>query len=208
VACLIRDRCFRITGWDVIPPVGSGEMARTREFMHVTGTWGRRDTLDLFLVHFISRYRGTGATAGYRREQAARLAAMADSIRLTRPGGLILMAGDFNEPWGGYGMEPLRRSGTGGDSIICFPREDQGLSYKFRGRWSGIDMFLVRDPDGTYRVEGSVYRHPAMLIDDTRYGGDKPFRTYEGIRYTGGFSDHLPILLHISRPIFPNGPRP
>ena len=206
VACLVRDGRFRITGWRVIPPVGSGDLARTREFLHVTGTWGRRDTLDLLLAHLISRYRGTGATAGYRREQATRLAALADSICRIRRGGLLVMAGDFNEPWGGYGLEPLSIPGPAGDSITCFPRGDQEPSYKFRGRWSGIDLFLVPGLAGRYRVEGSVIRHPAMLADDTRYGGSMPFRTYEGFRYTGGFSDHLPIILDISRPIFPNAP--
>ena len=43
-----------------------------------------------------------------------------------------------------------------------------------------------------------VLRFPFLLQEDDRYGGDTPFRTYHGRKYRGGFSDHLPILLHLS----------
>lgn len=32
-----------------------------------------------------------------------------------------------------------------------------------------------------------------LLTDDKKYGGKEPFRTYKGMKYQGGFSDHLPI---------------
>jgi hypothetical protein len=33
------------------------------------------------------------------------------------------------------------------------------------------------------------------LVPDEKFGGTKPFRTFLGFKYLGGFSDHLPILL-------------
>jgi hypothetical protein len=36
-----------------------------------------------------------------------------------------------------------------------------------------------------------------LLKDDTRWLGKKPFRTYEGFKYNGGFSDHLPVYVDI-----------
>ena len=38
---------------------------------------------------------------------------------------------------------------------------------------------------------------PFLLLDDDKYGGVKPFRTFNGRKYQKGFSDHLPIKLHI-----------
>ena len=32
-----------------------------------------------------------------------------------------------------------------------------------------------------------------LLIEDKKYGGREPFRTYKGMKYQGGISDHLPI---------------
>lgn len=45
-----------------------------------------------------------------------------------------------------------------------------------------------------------ILRIPFLLTRDTAYTGDKPLRTYVGPRYTGGVSDHLPILLVVRLP--------
>ena len=36
-------------------------------------------------------------------------------------------------------------------------------------------------------------RLPFLLTEDKKYGDDEPFRTYKGMKYQGGISDHLPI---------------
>ncbi|MCD4735583.1 MAG: hypothetical protein K8R53_06035, partial [Bacteroidales bacterium] len=33
---------------------------------------------------------------------------------------------------------------------------------------------------------------------DDKYLGIKPFRTFSGPRYIGGFSDHLPVFIKIT----------
>ena len=38
------------------------------------------------------------------------------------------------------------------------------------------------------------------MEDDGRYGGVKPLRTYNGLRYQRGFSDHLPLVVRFSLP--------
>ena len=42
-----------------------------------------------------------------------------------------------------------------------------------------------------------MFRPDFLLTDDERYMGRKPFRTYVGIRYHGGYSDHLPIRAYV-----------
>jgi hypothetical protein len=39
---------------------------------------------------------------------------------------------------------------------------------------------------------------PFLLENDKKFGGKKPFRTYYGYSYNGGFSDHLPVLLKLN----------
>ena len=39
-----------------------------------------------------------------------------------------------------------------------------------------------------------ILRYPFLLEEDDRYGGDIPFRTYKGMKYHGGYSDHLPVF--------------
>ena len=38
---------------------------------------------------------------------------------------------------------------------------------------------------------------PFLMEEDDKYGGDTPFRTFNGMRYKGGYSDHLPVLLEL-----------
>ena len=52
-------------------------------------------------------------------------------------------------------------------------------------------QFLVSENVKVKKVE--ILRHPFLLEEDEKYGGDKPFRTYNGMKYWGGFSDHLPV---------------
>ena len=39
-----------------------------------------------------------------------------------------------------------------------------------------------------------VFADPLLLEEDKAFGGTKPRRTFVGLRYTGGVSDHLPVV--------------
>ena len=70
IACLCRTGMMESVQWESVPfslPVSS-----TRDMMHLMLPWGE-DTLDLFLVHLISKYSGAGATAPLRRIQTEQL---------------------------------------------------------------------------------------------------------------------------------------
>ena len=45
-----------------------------------------------------------------------------------------------------------------------------------------------------------ILRIPFLLTRDTDHSGEKPLRTFQGPRFLGGVSDHLPILLEV---VFP-----
>jgi hypothetical protein len=75
---------------------------------------------------------------------------------------------------------------------------------KYQGRWESFDLFLASD--GLFQgvsglgIEdntGYIVSKGFLLIKDNKYTGVKPFRTYEGYSYKGGFSDHLPIFVDI-----------
>ena len=64
-------------------------------------------------------------------------------------------------------------------------------------------------PGAGPRVTGNptmrILRIPFLLTRDTAHSGEKPLRTYTGPRYTGGVSDHLPILLEVALPMDKKG---
>ena len=199
VACLYREKRITLAGWNTYaPPVAPG-MRPTRDILHVWMSVGAKDTMDLFLVHLISKYSGAGATAEARKNQARGLVRLADSIRNRRPHGLIILAGDFNEEYAGYSLEPVRTSLVGNDSIRKIGLSGGEGTYRYRGTWSHIDQFMITGQAQRYRVSGSILALQALIIPDGSYGGMKPARTYEGFQYRGGVSDHLPILLDITR---------
>ena len=43
----------------------------------------------------------------------------------------------------------------------------------------------------------------SLFKTDKTYHGTRPFRTYYGYKYEGGYSDHLPLLVDFSLPLAP-----
>ena len=39
-----------------------------------------------------------------------------------------------------------------------------------------------------------IHDAPFLTEEDKKYGGTQPRRTYNGMRYRGGYSDHLPLV--------------
>jgi hypothetical protein len=195
VACLYRSGRIDVVQWETLafaPPVTT-----TRDMMHLTLGW-KGDTLDLFLVHLISKYGGAGATAALRRIQAGQLVHCMDSVYSVRGHGVILAAGDFNDAYGGYSLEPLREARFAGDSLTPLHLQSGNGTYKYRGQWSPIDQMLATHSLWRYKVTLSTLQLPPLIMEDLQYGGIKPKRTYEGFQYSGGISDHLPMVVHLT----------
>ena len=68
-------------------------------------------------------------------------------------------------------------------------------TYKYRGVWSYLDQCYLSKSLQNRPTELFVYAPDYLLEDDERYLGSQPKRTYIGMRYHGGCSDHLPIVL-------------
>jgi len=198
------------TSWPGLDPrpgsdLGSGsvfapglDFGRTREILHGWWVWKKQDTVDLLLVHLISRYGGSGATQGYRQQQCEQILSILDSVSRVRPGSLMVVGGDFNDEFTGPSMKPFHDDTA--SALRCnIPALDANAgSYKYRGTWERIDFFMVAGPDRVHGISSRVFTLPPLMTTDETYGGMKPFRTFEGVRYTGGTSDHLPVLLEIS----------
>jgi len=199
VACLIRMGMFESVHYTYLSFVLP--VSETRDLMHLGLSWGG-DTLDLFLVHLLSKYGGTGATADLRRCQTEQMVQFIDSVHAAREHSLLLAAGDFNDIYQSYAMEPLRIARFGRDSLILHLPENGSGTYKYRGRWTPIDQVLVHQSiaQSSFRVSTLQLSH--LLTDDLKFGGIKPFRTYEGYSYVGGISDHLPLVIDFNPSLF------
>lgn len=188
----ISHRCLRVTPVEGMRP--------TRDILYVAGRVVADDTLHVFVVHAPSRYGGERYSRPFRQRVAEVLTAAVDSVYAVSPQARVIVAGDFND----YHHSPSLRE-LGRHRLHNISRDARGLhgakgTYRFQGDWQSIDHVLVSDAL-TPCVE-SVYIHdPLFLLEEEKlYGGHRPRRTYNGMRYQPGFSDHLPLVVRFCLP--------
>ena len=182
----------------------------TRDILHVVGALINADTLDVFVVHFPSRSGGVKESEPYRVSAARQLRQAVDSLFQARQHPQVIIMGDFNDTPTNKSISKILNATHPTDSIQ--PKELYHLlaqkakshkygSHKYRGEWKLLDHIIVsgnllRANSNLYTSEerADVVNLPFLLEEDTQYGGMKPFRTYNGMKYIGGFSDHLPVF--------------
>ena len=213
VALLYQRGSFRLLQHQSIRiPHEQVERGPTRDILHVVGQVVSGDTLDVIVCHLPSRSGGQLESEPYRIFTAQRLRHVADSLMNVRQNPHLIIMGDFND-------FPTNRSVK---EILCgdgklqnLMKDMKGGTYRYRGEWGIFDQFLVSE-NVSAKIKNAVaknknvsmffknveiLRHPFLLEEDEKYGGEKPFRTYNGMKYQAGFSDHLPIALDLWIPI-------
>ncbi len=166
----------------------------TRDILYVSGEAITGDTLHVFVVHAPSRASGERATRPYRQLVADRLAAAVDSVRRLSAQARILVAGDFNDYSGDPALQTLARHGLTEVSQGATGRHGAKGTYRWRGRWDSLDHIFCSPALAARLVTCHINDAPFLLEEDSKYGGMKPRRTYQGPKYLDGFSDHLPLV--------------
>jgi predicted extracellular nuclease len=213
VAFLYRRASLRPIQDEIIPirfPFDS--TARTRDILWVEALINKKDTIHFFLCHFPSRRGGETASEPRRNHVASVLRAKVDSIMQAQPNASIVISGDFNDmPDNGSMEDVLKAKGSvaamqPGDlfNLMYQPYKNGQGTYKFQGYWNMLDQFIVTPamldtmnaiyvkPDG-----GKIFKPSWLEQPDDQGPGTKPFRTYSGPNYLGGYSDHFPIYMDI-----------
>lgn len=208
VAVLYQPGSFRLLRSDTIRvPSRENGFEPTRDLLYLQGKMISGDTLHLIACHLPSKYSGTRAADRHRRLAARTLAVLCDSVMRKHPEGYLVVTGDFNAT---ASEEIFRDELAAVSGLYLLPaqamhdvRAVRG-TYRYRGYWSCLDHVLVSDAlrksDGRVGLKDSMARiadFPFLLQRDEKYGGWKPFRTYLGPRYLGGYSDHLPLVLDL-----------
>ena len=187
---------------------------KTRDILYVKGLWHSNcsDTLHLFINHFPSRYGGYAATMEKRNLVAKTLRSAIDSILLVDNTAKILIMGDFNDyPYDESIVKHLqvpyqrKKNDTLNFVNTLFPYFDKNNigTYKYRDFWGILDQLIVSptlyfSSSGLQtKTNGIIFDVDFLLEKDETYMGVKPFRTYSGFSYKGGFSDHLPVFIDL-----------
>lgn len=186
----------------------------TRDILYVCGILDEIDTLHVLVNHWPSRWGGEASTRIKRLIAAKTLKNICDSILSVYEHSKIIAMGDFNDEPNDESLKIVsRKPGTAGKNLINLAWNPVGKvpgTLKHQNAWFCFDQILVSSALFAPRREGGFFLKDTMmhviaadflLEKDYDYSGVKPFRTFEGNKYKGGFSDHLPVMIKLMRVI-------
>ena len=197
VALLYQPLSFRPICYDYLHVNPLKDMRPTRDILYVQGEVISGDTLHVFVVHAPSRFGGEKPTRPNRLLVMQRLV---EAIRLLPNDAKIIVAGDFNDYADSPALQYLADNGLCNVTARAKGLHGAQGTYRYEGRWESIDHVLVSAALKECVQQSFVNDAPFLMEDDGRYGGVKPLRTYNGLRYQRGFSDHLPLVVRFSLP--------
>ncbi len=187
--------------------------SRTRDILYVKGQLMKRDTVHIFVNHWPSRFGGHLETDPKRSFVAQTVRHYADSIYSRNPWANIVIMGDLNDaPSDQSLIEVLNAKGEAeglelNDLYNLMHKMEKNWwegSHKHEEHWGVLDQIII-SPALVKRQEGLhlrnerayIFKADWMLMDEEVRLGKKPFRTFLGARYLGGYSDHLPIYIDL-----------
>lgn len=214
VALLYREEFFTPLYDEVIPvKFSSDTTSRTRDILYVKGLLGGMEMIHVFVNHWPSRYGGYMSTVEKRNYAAAVLKSKTDSLFGINPEMAVLIMGDFNDDPADESLSKIlsahKPEYDPADSLLynLMLSHKAGKApgtLKYQGHWNTFDQIIVSGnllhagkklqvSDGKAHIHFKEF----LLESDDAFPGKKPFRTFTGYKYHGGFSDHLPVYTDI-----------
>lgn len=177
----------------------------TRDILYVKGLVFDDDTFHILVCHMPSKYGGELSSEWKRNYVSTQIRKVCDSIFATGINSKVIILGDMNEPPDGNAIKNIIMPGTKAALINLATSCDYDNALgtiKYQGHWEVIDQIIIskslREPP--YQCDGmTIIDLPFLLEHDKSFSGKKPFRTFLGPVYHGGFSDHLPVKATISK---------
>lgn len=185
----------------------------TREVLYVKGNLAGLGKIHIFVNHWPSRSGGEIESRPKRIFVAELLRTKVDSIFKIEPDARIILTGDFNdEPndlsitsglTGLHDFDSPEASNLYALSMHLYKYSSIG-SYKYKGNWNLLDQFVVSSSllDTTQNLycrptDLEIIERSYLFEEDKTYMGKKPYRTFLGNYFNGGYSDHLPVALKL-----------
>ncbi|MDX9882341.1 MAG: endonuclease [Prolixibacteraceae bacterium] len=204
VAFLYRKNVFFPENYSAIPITSErGDTIATREILHVSGKFQNEKVFHFLVNHWPSRYGGLMETDADRKRAAGHLKNAIRNIMKNDPDANIICMGDFNDQPQDESLSKVLNAFSPKDSenaeLINLSAEWDNLptgTLKHQHEWAVFDQFIV-SKNLLKDCAAGIFSPDFLLEKDPKYAGYRPFRTFNGFRYNGGFSDHLPIIIEI-----------
>lgn len=187
--------------------------SKTRDILYVKGLLKKTDTIHVFINHWPSRWGGQLESERKRLFVAKTLENEIDSLFKVNSSSKIIILGDLNDYPHNKSLTTNLMAKTTFNNLIKnelynlsahIEKRQKTGSHKREGEWGVLDQIIV---SGSLLISKSgiktsinnayIYDAPHLLVKDETYSGSKCFRTYQGYKYIGGFSDHLPVFIDL-----------
>jgi endonuclease/exonuclease/phosphatase family metal-dependent hydrolase len=185
---------------------------KTRDILEAKLLLFNTDTVMFYVNHWPSKWGGHMETEQSRMYVGQTLRKRIDEVNSSDIS--IIAMGDFNDmPTDKSLIEGLGAK-TDSNSVgktdlfnLSYQLQQQNIgSHKYQNEWSLIDQVIINNTlfQGTsgLGVKGKsaqVFKPSFLIIPDEKFQGEKTNRTFLGMRYLGGYSDHLPVYIDVIR---------
>ena len=214
VALLYKESEFKLLDyrlWPIYFPFNPNYS--TREVLYVKGNLAGLGDMHIFVNHWPSRSGGEIESRPRRILVAELVRSKVDSIFLVDEEAKIVIMGDFNDEPNDLSIVSGLTAHTAFNkvepknlyAISKYLQENSEIgSYKYKGNWNYLDQFVVSssmlDTSAVFYCQPSdlgIMDRYYLFEEDKTYMGKKPYRTYLGDYFNGGYSDHLPVSLKL-----------
>ena len=186
---------------------------RTRDQMCVTGLLSG-EKVSVIVNHWPSRLGGEQRSSHLREAAAALSKHIADSVWNVDPNQAVIIMGDLND-------DPFNKSCS---KILGAKKErkkvdehgffnpfwktlDKGIgSLAYRGVWNLFDQIIISgntlggEQTGLNYLSHRVHNKDFLTQQDGKYSG-YPLRTFSGVKFLNGYSDHYPTIVYFLKEI-------
>lgn len=216
VALFFRPDRFKLVGSEPVKlMLRSGREYIGRDILAV---WGRLDgeMFCFYVCHFLSRRGGVYSSQGFRRAGAETVRAHAEKKCKEFPGLKVVVMGDMNDTPDEPSLSELLGAREKIEGVApgdyfnpMWAMHKAGLGTSIHNHnWILFDNIIVSQnllpaAAGYAHARGHVLdkfdKHYWAHIFQRNFmmKNGKPYRSYEGNTFSGGYSDHLPILIRL-----------
>jgi len=178
---------------------------------------GKLDGEPLYIIvnHWPSRRGGEKRSASLRNAAADLCKSIVDSIQKIDSTAKVIIMGDLNDdPTNKSVLKHLNAKGNAAEvnkkglynpMYNLFKKDGLG-SLAYRDNWNLFDQIictgtLLGDDKSTYKFfKAKVFNKNFLTQKEGAFAG-YPFRTYVGTTYTGGYSDHFPVYIFLTKEV-------
>ncbi|PHR73163.1 MAG: endonuclease [Lutibacter sp.] len=178
-----------------------GEQDFTRDVLLVKGNFNG-ELMYILVNHWPSRRQGT-EESDYKRVKASELnREIIDKIRFEDENAKIVVMGDFNDNPNNNSIQNLIKDDFYNPMQSIVSKGKGTLKYK--DDWYLFDQIIfsknfkkAKEDQHSFKY-AEVFDRDFMKVFKGKNKG-KPFRTYIGPWYQGGFSDHFPVYVYLKK---------